>query len=999
MRFLIYFLFCLSGAVALVYESLWSRYLKLFLGHSSYGQIVTLIVFMGGLGLGSFLAARYLKRVQKPFLMYARVELLAAVCGFGFHLAYQSLTGWFFDHAAQLQGVSPWLANATQIGLCLLLTLPFATLLGTTFPLLAAGMIRNYPDGGRDSLPTLYFTNSLGGAAGILLTSYWLVSRFGTDGALHMAALGNAVVAAGFYAIHRSLTSRKPVGEVNAAKLDVATPPQSDVAAPNDPSRPRVALWLFVAAGTGFASFVYEVGWIRLLSLILGSSTHSFDAMISAFILGLAFGGLFARRLIRRFTGDLAPVLGTIQVLMGCFALLGILLYRPFFDAVNASHGVLAKTQAAYPIYSAFKYLLCLALMFPAAFCAGMTLPLITWRLLRDTGRDAFTGLVYGWNTIGSIAGAALAGLVFMPLLQLKWTIFTGAAIDISLGVLLLAATGLPAAAPARRSALALRFAAAAVIAAAVLPAIATQFDSAVLASGKFRHLAFTASPPKVIEIRHGKTATISVGRAGKNLFVATNGKSDGAITDPEQMQPLKKSGDEGTVAQLAILPMLTRSADYDAAVIGMGTGMTGHYLLADEKLRRLDLIEIEEAVIDLARHFRPRNERLWHDDRLHVIVDDAKRHFYANRGQYDIIVSEPSNPWVSGVSGLFTKEFYQHIRHFLKPGGVLVQWVHGYEFRDDLLISIFSALDTFEHFEIYRVHENAGDFIVIAGDDPFAFVDTADLAARSKIDEDLAPLGRNIEQFGPSNFIASSKSLRPILDEFRHLANSDYYPYVEQNAETAFFTRDQVQMPSAMTFAFAGYPDLFEPKRIAAARALRPRTGADIAAEQQTTHYRQTRDLLVQPSPDTDWDHLEKLLLTATEYTAGTPLWPDQPLVVQMRQAVERKLVSEPVALRFRLLDAIAKQDDETIKTVILPAIKAAGPDVLKEPFWIRTFLVQGIRLNLKEPVGEIVVQGVDKNPRIGADERILINHIVNTVINFDPTQVASRPGGEDER
>ena len=981
MRFLIYVLFCLSGAVALVYESLWSRYLKLFLGHSSYGQIITLITFMGGLGLGSFIAARYLKRVEKPFLVYARIELVAALFGFFFHQAFQGTTGWFFEQAAALQAISPFAADTVQIGICLLLTLPFATLLGTTFPLLAAGMIRTFPDGGRQSLPTLYFTNSLGGASGILICSYWLVSQFGTNGALYMASLGNAVIAAGFYAVHK-------LSEKRTARLEseAIADPLPDVAPPTLAARPRVALWLFVAAGTGFASFIYEVGWIRLLSLILGSSTHSFDAMISAFILGLAFGGLFARRLIRRFTGDLAPVLGTIQVLMGSLAVLSIYLYRPFFDAIQGAHGVFAKTEQAYPLYSLFKYLLCLGMMFPAAFCAGMTLPLITWRLIRETGRESFTGLVYGWNTIGSIGGAALAGLVMMPLLQLKWTIFTGAALDITLGVLLLALTPLPKTGKLRLPAVGLRVGAAALIAAALLPAFWTQFDPGVLTSGRFRQRSFGTNPPEVVEIRHGKTATISVGRAGANMFIATNGKSDGAITDPAQMAPLTKSGDEGTVAQLAILPMLTRKDTYDAAVIGMGTGMTGHYLLADENLRKLDLIEIEEAVIDLSRHFRPRNERLWHDPRLTIIIDDAKRHFYANRSQYDVIISEPSNPWVSGVAGLFTKEFYEHIQHFLKPGGVLVQWVHGYEFRDDLLVSIFSALDTFEHFEIYRVHENAGDFIVIAGNEPFDFVDTAALAARSKVDEDLIPLGRKLEQFGPGNFIASSKTLRPILDEFHHLANSDYYPYVEQNAETAFYTRDEVKLPAALSFAFAGYADLLEPERIRHARTLRPRTEAEIAAERRTGAYRQATGLLASPTTDTDWSHVEKLVLTATEYTAGCPEWPDQPLVAQMRAAIKAGLVTETVALRFRLLEAIARRDDATAREVLLPSIKSSPADVLKEPFWIRTFLICGIRLDMKEPVGEIMVQGVDRNPRIGADERILINNLANRVIRFDP-------------
>jgi hypothetical protein len=434
-RFLIYLFFTLSGSVALVYEALWSRYLKLFLGHSSYGQIVTLIMFMGGIGLGSFLAARYLRRVKHPFLAYARIELIASVFGLGFHFAYELMTGWFFEQAAMLQSLSPMLADVTQIGICLLLTLPFATLLGTTFPLLAAGMIRAFSDGGKRSLPMLYFANSLGGAVGILVCSYWLISAFGTIGALQIASLGNLVVAIGFFLLHRAGVG---AGTVKASEESVEADRNIAASLPEAKKNPRIALWLTVAAGTGLASFIYEVGWIRLLSLILGSSTHSFDAMISAFILGLAFGGLFVKRLLHRFTGDLAPVLGTIHVIMGSFAVLSLYLYRPFFDMVQASHGLFAKTEAAFPLHSVFKYLLCLALMFPAAFCAGMTLPLITWRLVRETGRESFTGVVYGWNTVGSIIGAAAAGLFLMPLLQLKWTVFTGAALDIALGMVLL---------------------------------------------------------------------------------------------------------------------------------------------------------------------------------------------------------------------------------------------------------------------------------------------------------------------------------------------------------------------------------------------------------------------------------------------------------------------------------------------------------------------------------------------------------------------------------
>lgn len=976
-RFLIYFLFCLSGAVALVYESLWSRYLKLFLGHSSYGQIVTLIVFMGGLGVGSFIAAKYLPKIKHPFLAYARIELIAALCGLGFHPAYEALSGWFFHRAAAMQEMSPILASVVQISLCLLLTLPFATLLGMTFPLLAAGMIRSFRDGGRASLPMLYFGNSLGGAIGILLCSYWLVAAFGTHGALQLAALGNVIIGAGFYVLHKRGLTGAPQEEMNApARSEKTLLPSTPAAAPVNP---RIALWLTIAAGTGFASFVYEIGWIRLLSLILGSSTHSFDAMISAFILGLAFGGLFVRRILHRCSGDLAPVLGTIQVLMGCFAALSLYLYKPFFEAVQSSHGIFAKTEAAFPLYSVYKYLLCLAMMFPAAFCAGMTLPIITWRLVRDTGRDSFTGLVYGWNTIGSIVGAALAGLVLIPLLQLKWTIFTGAALDILLGLILLAVSfKLPAGKLAWRP-IALRAGAVAAVAAALLPAFWTGFNPSVLASGGFRQASLAAGKlPEIVEINHGRTATISVGKSGDIRYIATNGKSDGALYMGSKEKAIATVGDENTVAQLAVLPMLTRHGEYDATVIGMGTGMTGHYLLGDHRLKSLDLIEIEGAVVKLARHFQPRNDRVWNDERLNLVIDDAKRYFYTSRKQYDVIISEPSNPWVSGVAGLFTKEFYSHLQHFLKPGGVLVQWVHGYEFRDDLLVSIFSALDTFEHFEIYRVSQNGGDYIILAGDSPNAFISADELAANSVLREEFEKLGGDLESFGPGNFIASSKTLRPILEQYAALANSDYYPYVEQHAETSFYTSARVQLPTALLHPFSTYADVLEPERMAEARVRRMSGPAPVMEERHLPMFRQVRGLLAMPDAETDWETVEQMYIAVTENSASLPVWTGEPIVSRMREVIAEGKADKGVAKRFALLEAISLNDEAAMRIALPEAMKESSDSIKSDPFWVRTFLNTSLRLGLTEERDLALRDGVNHCPQLRADERTLISGLV---------------------
>lgn len=991
-RFLIYLLFCLSGAVALVYESLWSRYLKLFLGHSSYGQIVTLIVFMGGLGVGSFIAAKYLSRISRPFLAYARIEVIVALFGLGFHPAYEAFSGWFFERAAGLQEWSPTVATVVQIGLCLLLTLPFATLLGMTFPLLATGVIRSFRDGGRASLPLLYFGNSLGGAIGILVCSYWLVSAFGTHGSLQIAALGNLIVGGGFFLLHRHGLTGKPQESATESAAESAT---ESVPTPSfaNSVNPRIALWLTVAAGTGLASFIYEVGWIRLLSLILGSSTHSFDAMISAFILGLAFGGLSVRKILKRCNGDLAPVLGTIQVFMGCFAALSLYLYRPFFDAVQGSHGIFAKTDAAFPIYSVYKYLLCLAMMFPAAFCAGMTLPLITWRLIRDTGRENYTGLVYGWNTIGSIIGAALAGMILMPLLQLKWTIFVGAALDILLGLVLLSISFKASLSLKSWQPIALRAGAIALVLAALLPAFWTDFDPGVLTSGTYRSASLSQGIPEVVEIRHGRTATISVAKTDVSMNIATNGKSDGALYMKDDGKAMTSLGDENTVAELAVLPMLTRHGNYDAAVIGMGTGMTGHYLLGDRRLQSLDLIEIEEAVVDLAKHFRPRNERIWTDNRLNLVIDDAKRHFYTHRKQYDVIISEPSNPWVSGVAGLFTKEFYSHLQHFLKPGGVLVQWVHGYEFRDDLLVSIFSALDTFEHFEIYRVPNNNGDYIVVAGDRPADFIPTEELAANSVLKEEFAKLGGDLSSFGLGNFIASSKTLRPILNDYAALANSDYFPYVEQNAETSFYTGASVDLPKALLHSFSSYADLLEPERMAEARRNRAVSVEPGMKKGLVDSVKQLRGLLAAPDAGSDWEAIERLLIQVTEHVAGLPVWREDPMVNRLREVIQAGKADPGVAARFALLEALCLNEETAIRKALPLAIEKSDAATRRDPFWVRTFLVTSLRFGMN-PERDIAIQdGLNHCPHLRADERSLIYGIVEASKHAGPTVAKTEP------
>jgi spermidine synthase len=197
-----------------------------------------------------------------------------------------------------------------------------------------------------------------------------------------------------------------------------------------------------------------------------------------------------------------------------------------------------------------------------------------------------------------------------------------------------------------------------------ISPLLFVSFNPKVIAAGYFRRTAFVM-PDEKVTVRDGKTATISLHEIGDIKLIKTNGKTDAAVGGTKG---------EDTQAALVFLPMSMIEQPYDAAIIGLGSGMTAHYMLGDPLLKSMDLIEIEEEMVHLAREMMPYNRRVYESPRLNLVIDDARTFFSASNKQYDIIVSEPSNPWVSGVSSLFSKEFYQHSKRYLEPSGLLVQ-------------------------------------------------------------------------------------------------------------------------------------------------------------------------------------------------------------------------------------------------------------------------------------------------------------------------------------
>jgi spermidine synthase len=806
--------FTLSGFAGLIYESIWSHYLKLFLGHAGYAQTLVLAIFMGGMAGGAWLAGRYSRDWRNLLLGYALVEAVIGVFALAFHAVFVAVTSAAFDRLLPALGtpaaaaLAKWLLGAALI-------LPQSVLLGMTFPLMSAGLIRRYPGAPGFALSMLYFTNSLGASVGVLVAGFILIGQFGLPGTVQLAGVMNLALAAVMILLARGAAPESaPIRPAPAVRRESA----------------YLYLLLAVAALTGAASFIYEIAWIRMLTLVLGSATHSFELMLSAFILGLACGGLWIRRRIDRLS-EPRRFLGYVQVTMGLAAIATLPLYGHTFELMQWTLKAVERSNGGYALFHIVSHVLSLAVMFPAAFCAGMTLPLITYALLRRGHGESAIGAVYAANTFGAIFGVALAAHVGLPWLGLKDTVLAGAAIDIALGLALLWAV---AAEPRR-------FAFMATVAAAVfvLALGAVRFDAYKMMSGVYRYgEIYGADESSILYYKDGRTASVSLVDFSEGRSIRTNGKSDGGVN-----MLGGRLIDETTMTLTGALPLAIKPAARQVAVIGLGTGITTHTLLGSLTPESVDTIEIEPAMVEASRGFAPRNAAAFSDPRSHIHIDDAKTFFSTHNRRYDVIISEPSNPWVSGVSSLFSVEFYRVAKRHLTPDGIIVQWLQLYEFDLPLLASVMRALgEVFPDYVIYAADDN--DVLVVAGPPQVLAQPLADVFREDGVRRELNAV--EVRAIGDLELrrIGGRRLLHPLFLSYAVPTNSDYRPYVDLNAARARFLESDATELLELGGAYAPLLALLDPQPGARPSTL---SGAEYYAKvERMRRARYARDFLL---------------------------------------------------------------------------------------------------------------------------------------------------------
>ncbi|MBP7146695.1 MAG: fused MFS/spermidine synthase [Acidobacteria bacterium] len=683
----------LSGAGSLVLEVTWSRLLRLVFGSTTLAISTILVAYMLGLGLGGLFGGRWAARLRDGVRAYAVFELVVG----GYALAVPLVLGLYPALDRAVLGALPfWPAALVRFVLALAVLVVPTFLMGATLPVLVEGLVRGPRDISR-RLGLLYGINTLGAVAGTLGATFVLFPALGVRGT---NAAGAALdLAAGALALFVVAPRRR---------VEPASP--SPARAARD--LPRWNPVLVSYGVVGFASLALEVVWTRALAMVTGSSVHAFAAMLAAFLAGIALGSLAARRLCDRLARPL-PAYAAGVALVGLAPLATIPLFERLPDWILGVYVALGAD--AGPDFVAAGFAVSVATLLGPALLLGALFPLAA-RALADRGRPnaQVVGDIYFVNTIGAAAGAFVAGFALVPQLGLLRSLHLLSAL------LLVAAAVVFAWQREWNGRLRLLPALAAALAALAALAVPPHWDQEQLTRGVYYRPRESVDvgpatedlelldPPQIVFYRDGLNTTMSVHRSGNTFDLRVNGKPDASLADmPTQV----------LLAQAPALFGPPRAGN--AMVVGLASGITAGSL-ALHPLRRIDVLEIEPASEQASHFFDEWNNRPLARPNVRLIADDGRSWLATTRERYDIIVSEPSNPFITGVANLFTREFFASVHRALAPGGRFCQWLQLYGLDAGAFRSILAALQA-EFPYVYALHPASvyPDLIVLAGESP----------------------------------------------------------------------------------------------------------------------------------------------------------------------------------------------------------------------------------------------------------------------------------------
>ena len=692
----------LSGLASLALEVCWSRSLELVFGSTTLAITTILVAYMLGLGAGGWLGGRLSARIGDGLRAYGLMEIVIGV--------YAALVPFVLDlypalHRGLLAELSFWPAALLRFALVLVVLLLPTIMMGATLPLLIQGLARERR-ALADRVALFYGMNTLGAVAGVLLVTFVALRHLGLF-ATNLTAAG-LDVAVGLFALWLA-GRRTTAGRVVEAEPERPGEPQPSASAGPRRWSPVLASYLLV----GFTALAFEVAWTRGLTLVLGSSTYAFATMLAGFLAGIAIGSLLLGKRVASLRDPLrAYVLGLFGLGLASLGVSFAFQALPdLFLLTFAKFGISGSNLVWLGLGFSFLVMLAPTLILGALF------PLVC-RLVAEDGRPgpAAVGDVYFANTIGSALGAFTAGFVMIPYLGLQQTMAAAIAIDFATAALVLLLTR---GAALRPIGVVLGVAGAVLV---WLHPPAWRTDDGALGVYYRASTRFDFGLPRIaleglheselLYYREGLNCTVSVHRPAGGIeeggiSLRVNGKTDASLSD---MSTQILSGH---------LPILFGRPAEEVLVIGYASGITlGSATLHD--LTRYDVCEIEEAVIEASHYFDDQNYRPLERDNVELILDDGRSWIASGRRKYDVIISEPSNPWMTGCANLFTAEFFEEVESSLSQGGRLLQWIQLYGMDEAGLTSVLAAVhESFDYVYGFLFDSGSADLLIIATDTP----------------------------------------------------------------------------------------------------------------------------------------------------------------------------------------------------------------------------------------------------------------------------------------
>lgn len=739
----------LSGFSALIYELIWERKLELVLGSTARGITIVLSTFFAGLAIGTFVFGKLADRIQTKkqlLVIYASLELFIGITSL--------ISVYIFGSGNQLS--------------FLYLIIP-ATLIGGTFPLITKYFSSS--DDLKNNVGILYSLNTLGGLAGVVVLTWFLIVNFGVNTSLIIAAAVNILIGEGAFFFSNFLANSDLIKEKqNKANF-----------------KSGGAGMLLIAFLTGFLALFLELSWSRFLVLVYGNSIYAFAVVLAATLAGILLGSFVAYQVpINRIKTTLFLALFASGIY--------IILTVPFYDRLPELFLRLLVNNPTFSWTNQSRLVICFLTFLPVMFFSGLSFPLIVGLYKNKAlGVGGKVGAIYSLNTIGGILGPLAGYFLILPKIGFQNSFILASVCYFILSAIIL------------NSKKVYIFV---LITGSILVfgnLLFFSWNKVKLTLGIYQNPNLTEAGRKLIYYKEGENEIVSVRQSlGGNMSMSLSGKVDAS-----------NYVDLDSEVLLGHLGMLFSKNHDRILVIGQGSGITSGSV-GTYNAGEIDIVEIEKNVIEASKLFSKDNHDILNDSRVKVIIDDVRHYLSRIDIKYDVIISQPTNLKIAGMTNLFSKEFYEIAKSHLESGGIMLQWIQNYDLSPDTLkIAIRTYTNFFPYVYIWSGYHGANIFL-IGSDSPLASGNVIVNYNSEKVRKDLQRIGVNDARQIYDFYIADRPKILGVVGQ--GVTNSDDLPVLEFNAPRDYlpnYEDDTLPFLNRMVETFPGESESFNVRNL----------------------------------------------------------------------------------------------------------------------------------------------------------------------------------------